>query len=397
MTTLPGKDTSIWIATTKGTSYPKFEYSDESCEVAVIGGGITGILTAYKLQKAGLNTVILEKNRIVENTTGNTTAKLTSQHYLLYSDLVREHGEETAKIYAEANQQAIDDIEDLADRLGIDCDFARADAYVYTNDKNTVKDIEHEVKVTRQLGLPSSFETEIDLPMPAKAAIRFTGQAQFHPRKFLLPLAQGFVDLGGKIYEESEVKDIKATERTNSVITESGRLKARFVVEATKYPFWKQKMFEKAYWTKLSYALGVRIKGHYPKGMYITTDDPIRTIRSHPYRDGQILIFGGESHRLTKDYDKTEHYGNLVADVKKHFKVNEIIYRWIAGDAMSNDKLPYIGPYPDHPNVYIATGYRAWGLAWAMAASGIISGSILGKPVSWAEPFSLKRLKAKKS
>ncbi|MBX4190928.1 FAD-binding oxidoreductase [Candidatus Saccharibacteria bacterium] len=392
MSDLPGKDTSLWIATTKTTKYPGFGSQNETCDVAVIGGGITGILTAYKLQAAGLNTVILEKNRIVENTTGNTTAKLTSQHYLIYTDLVKEHGEEVAKTYASANQKAVDDIEALANKLNIDCDFLRTEAYVYTNQAQKIDEILKEVDVTKKLGLPSSFEEKIDLPLPAKGAIKFTNQAQFHPRKFLLPLAEETVKLGGRIFEETEVKDIETGPTTNTVVTQNGRLKAKYVVEATKYPFWQPKLFEKAYWTKLSYALGVTIGGDYPHGMYITTDDPIRTIRAHPYKDGQILIFGGESHKLTKDYDKNQHYQKLIDDVNKYFKVKEIIYRWIAGDAMSNDKMPYIGAYPAHPSVYIATGYRAWGLAWAMAASDAISGSILGKPADWAEPFSLKRL-----
>jgi glycine/D-amino acid oxidase-like deaminating enzyme len=394
MPKLPGQDTSLWIATTEETRYPKFEYENENCDVAVIGGGITGILTAYKLQKAGLDAVILEKNRIVENTTGNTTAKLTSQHYLVYSDLVKENGDEAARTYAEANEQAIDDIEKLAQKLGIDCDFMRTDAFVFTNETKTIKKIEEEVRVTQRLGLRSSLETEIDLPLPVKAAVKFSNQAQFHPRKFLLPLAEEFIKLGGRIYEETEIKDIEAGERINRVVAQNGTLKAKFVVEATKYPFWQPKLFEDVYWTKLSYALGVLINGHYPKGMYINVEDPRRTIRSHPYKNGEILIFGGESHEMTKNYDKDEHYKNLVDDVKKHFKVKNIEYRWIAGDAMSKDKMPYIGAYPDHPHVYIATGYRAWGLAWAMAASDIISGSILDKPVDWAEPFSLKRLKA---
>jgi hypothetical protein len=155
MTELAGQDTSLWIATTQETRYPKFEYENERYEAAVVGGGITGILTAYKLQRAGINTVLLEKNRIVENTTGNTTAKVTSQHYLIYSDLVKEHGEEVAKIYGKANEQAIDGIESLAQKLNIDCDFKRTDAYVFTNDSKVIKDIEKEVEVNQQLGLPS--------------------------------------------------------------------------------------------------------------------------------------------------------------------------------------------------------------------------------------------------
>lgn len=387
---LPGQDTSLWLDTTPSTDYSKLT-DNVSSGVAIVGGGITGILCAYKLQRAGMDVVLLEKDKIVENTTGNTTAKLTSQHYLIYKDLVQEQSEETAKIYADANQRAIDDIETLTKELGIDCDFKRTDAYVYTDDDEKVAEIKKEVEVTKKLGLPSSFERNLDLPFSIKGAIKFSNQAQFHPRKFLLPIADEFARLGGKIFENSEVKDIVHGE-TKRVVTSEGTVKARFVIEATKYPFWKPKMFEKAYWTKLSYALGVIVDGDYPHGLYITTDDPIRTIRSSPFRDGQILIFGGESHEMTKNYNKDEHYQNLVDDVSKKFKVKEILYRWIAGDAMSNDKMPYIGEYPQYEGVYIITGYRAWGLAWAMAASDAVVGSILGNPVDWAEPFGLKRL-----
>ena len=121
-------------------------------------------------------------------------------------------------------------------------------------------------------------------------------------------------------------------------------------------------------------------------------EPPTRTIRSHPYKGGQILIFGGESHKMEPGYDKDEHYWNLVNDVNKKFDVKEIVYRWIAGDNMTYDRMPYIGEYPDNPNIFIATGFRAWGLAWAMSAAHIITDKIAGKPVEWAEPFGLKRL-----
>lgn len=392
MSNLPGKDTSLWLDTTPKTSYPKLE-EDAKFDVVIAGGGITGIMCGWILQREGLNTAIIEKNRIIENTTGNTTAKLTSQHYLLYHDLINEQGQETAQAYAAANETSIDEIEEIVKAHNIDCDFERTDAYVYTNDDKKVQEVKNEVTAAQRLGLPATYEPKIELPFDIKASIRFANQAQFHPRKFLLPLADDFSKKGGRIYENTEAKDIKPGLLSQTLVTADGKIEAKYVIEATKYPFWKPKIFEKVMWTKLSYALGVRIRGDYPRGMYITTDEPLRSIRSHPYKEGQLLIFGGDSHKMEKGYDKDEHYQNLVDDVTRSYEVEEILYRWIAGDAMPYDKMPYIGEYPEYKNIFVATGYRAWGLAWSVAAARIITGSILNRPLLWSKPFSPARLK----
>lgn len=391
---LPGKDTSVWIDTTPKTNYPTLGGKNITSDVAIVGGGITGVLAAWFLQEAGFNVALVEKSRLVKSTTGNTTAKLTSQHYLIYNYLIKQKGEAVARAYAKANEDGINDIEKLAKELSIDHDFSRRSAYVFTQDEKKVHEIKEEVKAAKKIGLPSSFETMTDLPFDIKGAIKFSDQAQFHPRKFLLGIVKNLDTKKTRIFEETEAVTIKPG-GVNTVETKQGQIKAKFVVEASKYPFWRPEMFKKAMWTKLSYGLGVLLKdeNQYPQDMYINIENPRRTIRSHPYKDGQIMIFGGESHKLEPGYDKNEHYRNLVEDVNKKFDVKEVVYRWVAGDTMPHDRMPYIGEYPDHPNIYIATGYRAWGLAWAMAAAQAITNKALSHPVPWAEHFSLKRLK----
>src|SRR5206468_660674 len=154
-----------------------------------------------------------------------------------------------------------------------------------------------------------------------------------------------------------EVTDIEPGEPA-VLKTKAGDIKAKFIVGATKYPFWQAGIFEGASWVKLSYALGVLLKGEYPKQMYITSEAPVRTIRSHPYRGGRIMVFGGESHLMTKDYNKDEHYTNLIEDVKKRYDVDKIVYKWIAGDMMPDDRMPYIGNYPGQNNIFIITGFH---------------------------------------
>jgi glycine/D-amino acid oxidase-like deaminating enzyme len=391
MPQLPGKDISLWLDTTPKTDFPKLQRPKEIFDVAVVGGGIAGILTCWFLHKSGQKVVLIEKDRVVQNTTGNTTAKLTSQHNLVYDFLIKNHSKEFARAFGEANQKAVTDIEELAKKLNIECDFERADAFVYTNQEENLEKIHQEIKAAQKLGLPASFESDTDLPFDIKGAVKFSDQAQFHPRKFLLGIVAELRKKGVSIYEQTEAEDI-VPDKTATLKTNAGELKARNIVVATKYPFWRRDIFEDATWVKLSYALGVELKNDYPMGMYINSEDPIRSIRSHPYKDSRLLVFGGESHELTKDYDKDEHYQKLIDDVSQRFEVKRVLYRWIAGDMMPNDRAPYIGPYPGEDNIFVITGFRAWGLAWGMAAAQIISDEINHKSNNYQEFFSPARL-----
>ena len=173
---------SYWIGTTPRTNYPAMP-GDLAVDVAVLGGGITGITAAMLLKRLGKTVAVIEMDRIAEGVTGNTTAKLTSQHHLIYDSLVRDHGEQKARLYAEANEAAIDRVEALVEEKNIDCDFRRLPAFVYAESEDTVEQLRMEAEAARRLGLPASFASEAPLPFPVKGAVRFDEQAQFHVRK----------------------------------------------------------------------------------------------------------------------------------------------------------------------------------------------------------------------
>jgi glycine/D-amino acid oxidase-like deaminating enzyme len=394
-TSLEGKDVSLWLETTQKTNYPPLDGDKTTYDLLVVGGGITGVAAAYYAQAQGLKTVLIEKNRLIEWTTGSTTAKLTSQHYLIYNYLIKRHGEATAQAFADANQWGVDAVEELSKQLGIDCEFSRRDAYVYSAKGDKTDNIKAEVEAAKRLGLPASFETTTDLPFEITAAIKFSDQAQFHPRKFLLGLIDEFIKNGGVVYENTNATDITPGE-VHIVSTEQGEIKAKHVLQASGEPFWHGDIFEGRMWSKMSYALAVTLKDPeaYPSSLYVTTDEPMRTIRSASYNGKPIMIFGGESHEYDEaTYDEELHYRNLIQDVHKNYDVDEVLFRWLAGDYMPYDRMPYIGALPDHPTIYTATGYRAWGLAWAMSATRAIIDEILDRPTEWAKPFSLDRLK----
>lgn len=393
-TSLEGKEVSLWVETTKRTGYPKLAGDDTVYDLVIVGGGITGVVAAYLAQQRGLKTALVEKSRLVEWTTGSTTAKLTSQHYLVYDHLIKHQGETTAQSYADANQKGIDMVEIISRNLGIDCEFTRRDAYVYTQRPEKVAEIKAEVEAARRLGIMATFVDKIELPYEIAGAVRFAHQAQFHPRKFLLALAEHFTANGGVIYEQTKATDITPGD-PHTVATELGELKAKHVLQASGEPFWHKEIFDGHMWTKMSYALAVTLKdpSAYPKGMCITTDDPMRTVRSASYEGEPVLIFGGESHEYDEaSYDADLHYQNLLADVHARYPVDRVLFRWLAGDYMPYDRMPYIGAMPDQPTIHTITGYRAWGLAWAMSATEAVIDEITGSPAKWAEPFGLERL-----
>jgi glycine/D-amino acid oxidase-like deaminating enzyme len=252
---------------------------------------------------------------------------------------------------------------------------------------------EKEVKATQRIGLPSSLETTTDLPFDIECAIKFSNQAQFHPRKFLLGIAGELTRKKVRIFENTKAVNI-VHGSTNILETENGQIKAKYIVQATRYPFWQNDIFKNAVWQKLSYDMGVSLINNkqYPQGMYINIDEPSRTIRSHPYKNGRIMIFGGESHKIGRG-GNDEHFKNIINDLNTKFDVKKVAYRWVASDVMSRDRMPYIGAFPNYPNIFVATGYSAWGLAWGTAAAKIITNQIMERPDSWAKEFGLERLK----
>ncbi|HEX6445273.1 MAG TPA: FAD-dependent oxidoreductase [Streptosporangiales bacterium] len=235
MTQLPGKNESYWLDTTPATIHPRL-VEDVEVDVAVVGAGIAGVCTAWELAEAGRSVALIEAHRIVAGVTGNTTAKLTSLHTLAYARLRDAAGADVARDYARSQQEAVEHVVATAGRLGIECDLERRAAYTYVTSPERVQEVRAETEAAREAGLPASYVTETGLPYGIAGAVRVEEQVQFHPRRYLLGLADHLVAEGGSIYERSRVVDLSEGEPCRLTVETGATVTARDVVVATHYP-----------------------------------------------------------------------------------------------------------------------------------------------------------------
>ncbi len=365
---------SYWIGSTPETDYPELNENIKT-DILVVGGGITGIATAYMLQKEGLDVVIIDANRIVQSTSGHTTAKITSLHSVKYAKLVKQLGEEGAGKYGEINEKAISMIEDIIKENNIQCDFSRQPNFVYTKEEQYINVIEEEVNAAKSIGLPARFEASLPLPFTVQGAVCFDNQAQFHPRKYLLSLADIFVKNGGHIFENTVALDIHEDRECTTSTRNGFSIKSDKVIIASHFPFYDGWGFYSArMYAERSYSLAVKSPVTVPYGMYISYEEPTRSIRTQPGEDGsQLLIIGGEHHKTGQDINEKEHYTKLIDFAETVFQATDVPYRWSAQDYTVMNEVPFIGHITGNKmNIFVATGFQKWGMTTSHVSAMII-------------------------
>lgn len=349
---------------------------DIKTDVLVIGAGIAGILTAYMLKQKGRDVVLIDAAEIASGNTKNTTAKITSQHDLIYSKLIAEFGEEKARQYAKANELAIKKYKEIIEDKRIECDFEEKPAYVYS--LNEVDVLKEEAKAAKNLGIDAEFVQEANLPFKIKGAVKFNNQAQFNPLKFLKGISNELV-----IYENTRALEIKE----NLVVTSGGNITANNIVVATHYPIMNAPGY---YFMKMhqerSYVLALENTSEID-GMYIDLNKEGYSFRTY----NNLLLLGGISHR-TGENEEGGSYDKLRKVAKNLYPKAKEKYYWSAQDCMTIDGIPYIGRYSSEtPNIYVATGFNKWGMTSSMVSAIIISDMILEKENDFSEIFSPRR------
>ena len=384
---------SYWLTPSDQPSFPVLK-SGRKADLVIIGGGIAGITLAYLLKQAGIDTLLLEADRLVFGTTGHTTAKITSQHELIYDKLINKVGWEQAQQYADANEAAIHEIEGIVAALSIDCDLKPQHAVIYTEREKNIEKIDKEVKAAIDLGIKAEYIEKIPFSIPIKAGVRFEGQAQFHPRKYLLGLVDHIAGHGCTIHEHTKVVDIESTPDGYELKTGNGaKVRAERVVIASHYPFFnKHGLYFARLYVERSYILAIQAKEQYPGGMYINAEEPTRSLRSQASADGELILVGGENHKSGQSEDTLRHYRALADFADQHFSVQDIPFHWSTQDCMTLDGIPYTGHYTSEtPNLYVTTGYGKWGMTNSMASAMILRDLIVHGRSDWQGVYSSSR------
>ncbi|MEN6513263.1 FAD-dependent oxidoreductase [Methanoculleus sp.] len=391
---LPGKAESYWIDTSPETGFPPLDGGGRM-DVTVIGAGIAGITTAFLLKRAGLTVALIDAYRIARGATGYTTAKITSLHRLIYTELIDRFGEEKARQYAGANQAAIEKIASLVREYNIPCSFERKPAYTYAESEESRTIVAAEADAAKSLGLPVAYVDDIPLPVRTYGAVILENQAQFHPRNYLLLLAGHLPGEGSYIFEMTRAVGIKEQDDEVTVQTSRGLLSSDHVVLATHYPIYDR---PGSYFARMrasrSYALGLRIDEPFPNGIFINAAGAVHSWRSQPASDGDMVIVTGAPHDTGKATDTKAHYRSLEGYARSVYPVRSVDYHWSTQDYITADRVPYIGRLAEgHDRVFVATGFGKWGMAAGTAAGMILTDLIRGRSNPWVEVFDPARFK----
>lgn len=358
---------SIW---TEEAALPHFERlsGDVKTDVLIVGGGIAGILCAYFLKERGVDYMLAEGNTICSGVTGNTTAKITAQHGLIYHKLLKSMGTEKAKMYLDANRNAVKKYFELCS--GMDCDFEEKTNYVYSVDDR--KKLEQEAEALQKIGFSPIVASAHELPFSVAGAVGFEHQAQFHPLKFIGKIAEGL-----NIYEHTFIKAFSE----NTAVSEHAKISFQRLIFATHFPIDnKHGMYFMKLYQHRSYVLALENAAKM-KGMYVDEKKTGLSFRNY----GPYLLLGGGSHRTGKAGGC---WRELRSFAGEKYPASKETAHWATQDCMTLDGVPYIGKYSKNmPECYVAAGFNKWGMTSAMTAAMLLSDMVMGKENDCAEAF----------
>ena len=372
---------SLWEAISKrSASYPTLT-NDIEVDVAIIGGGITGITAAIQLIQSGKKIAIIEADQIGGVTTSRSTGNLYIPVQPFYQTINAKFGLETAKTIAHSRKFAIDYIEQHVRDKNIVCQFSRRPWFGYTLNHERIS-LDAEVELFKKMNIPIDYVNEMPLPFKFTKAVCMQNQARFNPMQYVISMAEDLAKKGCLIFENTRVNHIE--EKDFCVLsTANGKVTAKKVLMATHTPvgFNLTQMFTAPY---RSYVVSVRLKdGKYPEGHFWDLDRPPHATCTHAVssNEPELLMVAGSHHKVGQGQDTVTHYQELEKFLRDHFSVSEIAYQWSSQHYQSVDNVPYIGlASRSAKHTYIATGYFADGLVYGTLAGIIIADLIQEKP-----------------
>lgn len=391
------KHESFWNGTVKQPSFKPLD-KDTETDVVVAGAGIAGITTAFLLSQEGKRVVLLEARELLDGTTGNTTAKLSAQHHLIYSKLIELYGENAAKLYFEANCNAISSIESWAEMQKIDCDFERQDSYVFTKQAGMKSSLEKEAEAYKKLSIDGGVIEGSPIFSDAIASLLMRNQAQFHPAKWLKGLVEELDKAGVEIYENTILEDVKKKDGKVICVTDKdNKVTCEDLVIATHFPVYAEnKFYVNNMPPESSVALAYETDKQLPPGMYISAEMPKWTLRNIKDGDKTYILVGGESHATGDGMSEEERYRRTAEYAQQHLGLKDPVYRWSTRDFFSPDHIPLVGKlHEDTDHIFVMTGFSKWGLSNATAGAQIIKDLIVGNDNPYIALYSPQREREK--
>ena len=380
--------TSLWLDRSRTIETDRF-IADTAYDDVVVGAGLTGLVTATLLARAGRRVAVLEARYVGAVTTGNTTAKLSLLQGTMLSNIVKHHSEKVAAAYVEGNREA----QAWALRYCEDNDIPveRRDAYTYAGERSGKSSVRKEYDIAQKVGLEVERVDADELPYPSYGAVRLRDQAQFDPLDVLTALAAEFRSRDGVLVEGVRVTDVSVKKRAK-LSTSLGSVTADNVILATGIPILDRGL----YWAKLtperSYAVAFRVPGGIPQGMYLSADQPTRSLRTARHNGEELLLVGGNGHPVGRHpRPPSELVADLTAWTEQHFPGAQRTHIWSAQDYQSHNHVPFVGALPrGGGRIYLATGYSKWGMTNAVAAGLRLSAELLGGNLPWAKTLGTR-------
>lgn len=386
--------TSLWLANRAEHPIPPdpLVESERSADVVVVGAGITGLITAVLLARAGKDVLVLEAQRVGAGATGNTTAKISLLQSTKLSKIVAKHGAGTAKQYVEGNLEGQEWLVQHCEANGLS--VQREDAYTYAQSEKGVSSVREELEACHSAGLDVDWVDDADVPFPFHGAVRLADQTQFDPMPLLDSLVVELDERGGQLAQGVRVQKVSndGDKLALGVRTTAGDefdVHAKQCVLATGIPILDRGGFFARLKPQRSYCMAYKVPGNITRGMYISADSPTRSLRYAPTPDGDRLIAGGAGHPVGHEKSPASSVQELDQWTKLHFPGAMQTHYWSAQDYSPIDELPYVGPIlPGNDKIFVATGFDKWGMTNGTAAALALSSRILGGRMDWAEAFA---------
>ncbi|MFZ6012742.1 MAG: FAD-dependent oxidoreductase [Bacteroidota bacterium] len=389
-----GARTSLWQAGTDAYISRNKHTLAQVHDVAIVGGGITGLTLGVLLQLLGKKCVVLEANNIGFGTTGGTTAHLNTILDTPYTTIIKNFGKKNAQLLAQSVRAAIELVKHNIHEYGIDCGFEETPAYLFAQTLDQQQALTDIYEACTDVGVASHFIQTLPIAIPHNKVMLVERQGKFHPLRYVYGLAHAFEDAGGTIVQSCRVQGAIDKAGTVSIETTMGSFKAHALVYATHIPPGVNILHLRcpAY---RSYAMAVKLaNNNYPDGLIYDMFDPYHYYRTQEIDGENFLIVGGEDHKTGEEINTNGCFLKLESHVRSYFEVSEIVHQWSSQYFDPVDGIPYIGHLPMQPeNMYVATGFGGNGITYSHVAALVLKSLLLNEDSIYIDLFNPGRVK----